>query len=244
MAFYTGETDLCCVTSGAGYERALKGGIAPAAVHITGFVVHPRFSTDVPSKDEARRIMGVRTDLPTLLLVGGGEGMGQLARIAEAIDERRPDCQLVIVAGKNKKLYRQLASRTWHTPVRLFSYVRNMPNLMAASDILISKAGASTVGEACVMGLPMIIYHCIAGQETVNVDLVRQGGAGVYRPSPKGAADTVIRWLDAGPSWISRLAGNAKRLARPRAVWEAADLIWDLACTPAHRTSPRPAGLL
>ena len=98
---------------------------------------------------------------------------------------------------------------------------------MAAADILVTKAGPATISEACVAGLPMIISGAIPGQEEGNVDYVVKNNIGVYAPSPHQVAETVMRWFTADPAELERRANRAKAVARPDAVWEIVDEIYE-----------------
>ncbi len=226
MSWYLAAMDLCCVPCPAGYQKARRAGLPAAKLRLTGFVVHPRFAEGLPPRAQARQALGLDAGLPTLLVVGGADGMGSLDRVVEAIDARRLRCQLLAVTGRNTALLRRLRSRSWRTPVRLYPFVTDMPTVMAASDILISKAGANTVAEACVVGMPIILYDAIPAQETPNVALVERNGAGIYAPTPRRVADTAAEWLGARRDELAKMAANARALARPQAVWEVADMIW------------------
>ena len=108
---------------------------------------------------------------------------------------------------------------------------------MAASDIIVTKAGPSTISEAAIAGLPMIISDRIPGQETGNVRLVTENRAGIYLPKPEKVAERIRQWLAEGPETLRQRAENARRIARPDAVWEIADAVWDWANRPKFACS-------
>jgi 1,2-diacylglycerol 3-beta-galactosyltransferase len=112
-----------------------------------------------------------------------------------------------------------------------------MPVLMAAADILVSKAGPATITEACIAGLPVILYDAIPGQETGNVDYVVQNQIGIYAPSSAEVAAAARAWLAEGPAGLKRRSDTARALARPEAVFDIAEEVWQ------HAQLPRiPAG--
>jgi 1,2-diacylglycerol 3-beta-galactosyltransferase len=116
-----------------------------------------------------------------------------------------------------------------------------MPKFMAAADVLVTKAGPATISEACLAGLPMILYDAIPGQETGNVNYVVDNDAGVFTPSPRGVADALAQWIAGGPSELERLSANAAGLARANAVWDIAEAVWNVAQQgpiPTGRRSP------
>src|SRR5690606_37354972 len=98
-----------------------------------------------------------------------------------------------------------------------------------AADVLVTKAGPATISEACMAGLPMILYDAIPGQETGNVDYVVNNQAGVFAPNPREVADALSAWIAEGAEGLEKRSRNALRLGRPNAVWDIADEIWKLA---------------
>jgi 1,2-diacylglycerol 3-beta-galactosyltransferase len=206
--------------------------LKPEQMRITGLPVHPRFARGLLAKDQARASLGWDPDLPAILIVGGGEGMGPIYKTAQAIDSLNLNCQLAIIAGRNKGLKERIESTQWHQPTHVYGFVTDMPRMMAAADILVTKAGPSTISEACIAGLPMILYDAIPGQETGNVEYVIENQAGVYAPDPREVADAVSQWLAEGPQGLQRRSQNALRIARPNAVFEIAAEVWEYAQHP------------
>lgn len=214
------------------YERGIKLGVPPEKLRVTGLPVHPRFAKGLIGKDEARSKLGWDEKLPTVLMVGGGDGMGPLFRIARAINKLNAPCQLAIVAGRNAELYENLKSKDWNQPTHIYGFVTNMPELMAGADILVTKAGPATISEACMAALPMILSDAIPGQETGNVRYIRDNKAGVYAPGPRKVAKAIGAWLSQGQAFLDERAESARKLAQPDAVWQIADEIWEYANKP------------
>lgn len=229
MFWYDRRAERTLVPTQPAYERGLLAGLRPDQMRITGLPVHPRFSQMLTDKASARQALGWNPDLPAILLVGGGEGMGPLYKTARAINRLDLRCQLIVVAGRNKALKAQLEAAEWNQPTMAYGFVNDMPRLMAAADILVTKAGPSTISEACIAGLPMIIYDAIPGQETGNVEWVVANNAGVFAPSPRQVAFTAAEWLVEGKEGLARRSEYARRIARPNAVWDIADEVWELA---------------
>lgn len=225
--WYDRLADLTLVPTEPAYQRGLQAGLHPNDMVITGLPVHPRFSQKLADKAAARQQLGWDPDLPAVLIVGGGDGMGPLYKTARAINARRAKCQLIIIAGRNKALKAQLDEAEWNHPVHTYGFVTDMPLLMAASDVLVTKAGPATICEACIAGLPMILYDAIPGQETGNVEYVLSNQAGEFAPSARAVADTLVDWLADGHAGLMRRAERARALGRPNAVWDIADAIWE-----------------
>ena len=211
--------------------RLVRGnGIDKDKIEITGLPISRRFAEMAGRpKREVRKNLDRDPDLPTVLLMGGGQGLGRMYPIARAIASIKHEFQLIIVAGRNPSLKIQLYLADWKIPTRIYGFTREIPALMAASDILVTKAGPSTVAEAMAMGLPMLISGYIPGQEDGNMKLVVRGKAGVYMPKPKQMAQTLREWLAGGSQTLAELSESARKLGRPKAADTIAHIIYKLA---------------
>ncbi len=228
-AWYHRGVDLCLVPTEPARCHALQAGLAPDKVRVVGLPVGLKFNRKLGARDELRRQMGLRLDLPALLVVGGGEGMGRVFDVARAIDRARLPAQLVVVAGRNHKLRRRLEAVHWEIPTHVLGFVTHMPELMAASDVIITKAGPSTVSEALISGLPMVLSGYIPGQEEGNVSYVVQQRVGAFRDDPAEIARLLARWLGAERNALRHMAERAQRLGRPQAALDIARQIFELA---------------
>ncbi len=205
--------------------RGERWGIAPARLRVVGLPVSLEFLDRGKSQAELCAKLGLAPDRVTVLLMGGGEGMGQLFEIARAIDAARLPIQLVVVAGRNQKLYDKLRAATWQTPVCIQGFVTNMPDWMRASNVLITKAGPGTISEALACGLPILLSGFLPGQEEGNVTFVEESGIGVLREKPAEIVRTLAEWLTPGNDTLACYAARAHQLARPRAALEIAGIL-------------------
>ena len=83
-----------------------------------------------------------------MLVVGGGEGMGPLKEIARGIASSGMNLQLAVVCGRNETLRQELESISWEIPTHIYGFVTIMPEMMRAADLIVTKAGPSSVMEA------------------------------------------------------------------------------------------------
>ena len=239
--WYDPRVDYCFVPTASAYQRGLRLGMSPAQMHITGLPINPHFINSMTTKAQARQEFGFDPHLPAVMIVAGSDGMGSIYKMVKTLNARPLAAQIVVICGRNEDLKAKLESRAWQNPCHIFGYVTNyheMPRIMAASDIIVTKAGPATIIEAAIAGLPMIISERIPGQETGNVQLVVDNEAGVYLPKPERVADKIIDWLAEDPERLEQRARNAKRIARPNAVWEIAEAVWEWAHKPNIATSP------
>lgn len=222
--WYHRRVDLCIVPTEAARQRALRHGLRPEQVQTIGLPVAERFCQPGGDKAQIRLRLGWPADLPVILLVGGGEGMGPLEKTAVAIDRARLPFALVVVAGRNQPLKQRLESLPWSSPTIIYGFVREMPEFMKAADILVSKAGPGTITEAFNAGLPIILYSRLPGQESGNVAFVVSEGAGVWAPSPEQIIAALRNWHQ-NPSMLAAAAHNAHRLANPHAAHQIAQVL-------------------
>lgn len=223
-AWFCPTADCVIVPTHAAYQRGLKLRMPGSRMHVIGQPVAERFCHPSGSRSDLRERFGWQQAQPTVLLVGGGEGMGPLAETAFAIDATGLPVKLVIVAGRNRTLKRQLEEHSWRMPVEIHGFVTEMPDFMQAADILISKAGPGTISEAFIAGLPVILYSKIPGQEDGNVTFVVNEAAGVWAPEPELVAETLRSWITR-PDLREQAANNASRLAQPDASRRIARLL-------------------
>jgi 1,2-diacylglycerol 3-beta-galactosyltransferase len=217
-AWFCREVDYCLVPTEAARQRALRYGMSSDQVEVAGQPVGLKFATGVGEKPYLRGKLGLYLDRPAVLIVGGGEGVGPVYEIARTIAVGVTDAQLVIVAGRNAPLKQELEATTWEIPTRVYGFVTNMPELMGASDVLVTKAGPGTLSEAFIAGLPVIISGFIPGQEEGNVGYVLEHQAGAYAPEPAEIGRLIREWLHPDDETLTRMAANAAALARPDAA--------------------------
>ena len=112
--------------------------------------------------------------------MGGGLGLGNVTDNIERLDGVEEISKFIVITGKNIDLYEKVAalSEHLHHPVELHSYTNKVAEIMARSEILVTKPGALTCTEAMVIGLPMILVNTLPRQERANaLHMKRQGCA-------------------------------------------------------------------
>ncbi|MBK9095287.1 MAG: hypothetical protein IPM84_21515 [Anaerolineae bacterium] len=92
------------------------------------------------------------------------------------------------------KNWKSICAVAWRNPTHIYGFTREVPTLMHASDIVLTKAGGLSVSEALAAGLPIILHSAIQGQETGNVEHVVEHGA-VWAPTSAEVVRTLRRWL-------------------------------------------------
>jgi 1,2-diacylglycerol 3-beta-galactosyltransferase len=220
----------CLVPTEGTRRDALIRGLPVECVLETGLPVRPCF-VEAAREDPSivRQRLGLRPDLPVVLLVSGAEGMWSPYRLYRSIAGSGIQAQLVMIAGRNKRLQNRLAAEAWPPLVRVEGFVHNMHEWMRVADLLVTRASPSIISEALVIGLPMVLSGALPGHERSNVDYIVQAGAGIWAPSPEQAARATRELLAPGNPRLAQMAACACALARPDAAQRVADILWDIA---------------
>lgn len=222
--WYDKRADLTLVPTEMARQRALEYHMSPEKVRVVGQPVAERYCAPVGDKAELRAALGWPKDKFIALLIGGGDGMGPLAETAYAIDESGLDLGLVIVTGRNAKLRTELEAYNWENQTFLYGFTKDLPDMMRAADVLITKAGPGTIAEGLIAGLPIILYTKLPGQEDGNVTFVESEGVGVWAPDPLKVVRALTRWycrLHERQAVIE----NCRRAARPHSARAIARII-------------------
>jgi 1,2-diacylglycerol 3-beta-galactosyltransferase len=222
--WYDNRADLILVPTETARQRALKYNMPPEKVCVVGLPVADQYCQPLGRKSILRKKLGWPVDKPVVLLVGGGEGMGPLAKTALAIDASGLNVGLVVVCGRNQRLKAALEEHKWENPTFIYGFTHEMPDFMRAASFIVTKAGPGTVAEALNAQLPIILYSKLPGQEDGNVTFVQEEGAGVWAPTPPEVVRTLTRWIS-HPEEYKRVVENCRRSGRPEAARTIAHMI-------------------
>ncbi|KAG0470299.1 hypothetical protein HPP92_016999 [Vanilla planifolia] len=234
--WFHADVNRCYCPSEEVAKRAKLDGLLSTQIRVFGLPIRPSFCRAVISKDALRVELEMDPDLPAVLLMGGGEGMGPVKKTAKALGESlydasqsKPIGQLIVICGRNQTLSSTLQSIQWKIPVKIRGFETQMEKWMGACDCIITKAGPGTIAEALIRGLPIILNDFIPGQEVGNVPYVVDNGAGVFCKSSKQAAKLVARWFGPDSEELKKMSESALRLAQPEAVFDIVKDIHELA---------------
>lgn len=214
---------------------------------LTGYPVRPPFFE--ARRDPARTRLGLRLDLPAVLVSGASSGAAALnSAVAAWAPSLLRRAQLVHVCGHND--YARLASgrEALEEPLReryqLFAYLHEeMPLAMAAADLAVMRAGASTLGELPATRLPAVL---IPGEyegwdQSPNARYLQSEGAAIMLPQSRlselpGLVDSLL----ADSQRLQSMRDNLARLARPNAAERLARLLVAVAQSRSGRAETDP----
>lgn len=232
--WFNSNADMTYVPSPDITNVAMRTGVASSKIRQFGLPVRQDFWHPAPEKEQLRQQLAMLPNIPAVLIIGGGDGIGGLKAVAETLATYLPgrlggdNLQIVVICGKNGKLRDWLCSHTWPCNVIALGYVTNMSDWMAACDIICTKAGPGTIAEALIRGLPTILTAFLPGQEEANVKYVVNNGVGVYATKPENIAEKAYEWLS-NPLLLSQISERAVALSRSQASLEIARDIMQVA---------------
>ena len=225
--WYNNKATLTLAPTEEARQRGIDLGMDADRISVVGQPISDQYRYPTAPKAELRARLGWPPEQPVVLMVGGGEGMGPIEDVVRAVDQAQLDLMMAIITGRNEALSRNLKKKPLVTVHEIFGFVENMPDLMNAADIIVTKAGPGTISEAFTAGLPIILYTRMPGQEEGNVDYVVDKGAGVWAPTPGEVVSTLKNWIEK-PEIRQKVAQTCKSLARPDAAKNIAQRIIEI----------------
>ena len=215
--------DASFVATSAVREELAAWGVAWDSIHVTGIPIDPRFANGPLDRAEARAQFQLAPDRPTVLLMGGGNGVGPLASLAERVLDLPSAPQLLVVCGKNARLRMRMRTVAEAVPgrVRVLGFTDQVPALLSAADVIATKAGGLTCSESLAMQTPMVVFRPTPGQEEKNSLALSVAGAAVRARTFEQVGSSIERIL-AYPALQASMREACRQLARPRAAFDGA----------------------
>ena len=202
-------------------------GVSEDRIAVTGIPTDAKFSNEARPRDisELKRKLGLRENVLTALVATGSFGIGPIEDIVDAVLRTggENNIQIMVVCGHNQNLYTRLKAKEKGL-VKIFGLVNNMHELMAVSDVMVTKPGGLSIAEALVSGLPMIFFNAIPGQEENNIKALKQSGVGMSGYSIPQIAEA-LKKFSFSKSDLQAAKEKAKALGKPSAVKDIISLI-------------------
>ncbi len=194
----------------------------------SGMILRPEFY-DLPTFDrrEERIRLGLDPDLPTGLVLFGGEGSNMMYSIAKRLGNSASDLQLIMICGRNASLRSRLEKLWTRNKIVLEGFTKEVPFYMALSDFFVGKPGPGSISEALKMGLPVIVESnsWTLPQERYNAQWVSEQRVGVVLRNFRQIDGAVQDLLQA-----EKLASMKSRIAKMenRAVFEIPPMLEEI----------------
>lgn len=216
---------LICGTDRAIEQARQMGHQAERVFRVSGMILRPHFYGPM-EVDRAAGLaaLGLRADLPTGLVLFGGEGSSAMVDIAREIDRAGVPVQLILICGRNERLRARLQQLKTAYPKYVEGFTSDIPRYMALSDFFIGKAGPGSISEALAMKLPVLVVRnaLTLPQERYNAEWVVEKDVGLLLPSFRRIGPAIRRLLE--PQTFARIRANAAAIEN-RAVFEIPEIL-------------------
>jgi 1,2-diacylglycerol 3-beta-galactosyltransferase len=195
----------------------------------SGMILHPKFYQAITVDRAAeRRRLGLDPNLPTGLVMFGGEGSSVMVKIARKLEASKLNLQLILVCGHNERLAAILRGIQGKVRKYVEGFTTEVPYYMYLADFFIGKPGPGSISEALAMKLPVIVERNdrTLPQERYNADWVLEKQVGLVMRDFGRITPTVEELLD--PPSFARYRANAAALNN-QAVFEIPGILAEVA---------------
>ena len=152
-------------------------GVSEEKVLPLGIPIKREFA-EVHTREELLGKLGFENK-KSILVMGGGLGLGEINNIVKAIDNYMNDIQIIAIAGRNNRLESKLKSLSTKNKLVVYGFVNNIHELMELSDCIITKPGGVSAAEILSREKPLVIFSPLPGQEYENAEFLLNSGASV-----------------------------------------------------------------
>jgi len=206
-------------------DELVRRGVLRDRVTVTGMPAPEEFSREY-DRDFLMKTYDLDPGKKTILILSGAFGAAPIELILEALRSCAQDIQVITVCGYNKKAFINVNEimNDLGYPVKLFGFTDNISELMAVSDLLISKAGTLSVTQALNMRLPMILFSHMPGHETPTVNLLDSSGAAKRARTVKEIPKFVDTIFGSGNTYTD-MKQAIEKLRRPKAAEDMVKIV-------------------
>lgn len=211
-------TDYFFVAHNKMKEYLISKNIPENKVFATGIPISNKF-LETFNTSKILNSLGLKENLKTILFFAGGKfglGKSRTLEIFNTLVNDFNNIQVIAISGKNKKMYEdfnQIVKAANKTDfIRVFEFVNNVPELMAISDIVITKPGGLTTTESLVSGLPMIIINPIPGQEEENAQFLEHSNIGIWLKKQMNITETISNFIS-NDAKLKQMKENTKKIS-------------------------------
>jgi processive 1,2-diacylglycerol beta-glucosyltransferase len=208
--WYSGHSDLFLVPNEATARVMEEAGVARDLLRVTGFPVPALFET----------LRGERTSpgpsRPPKVLFLVNPGQKNASEILKHLGEVE-GIELSAACGRDEELRASLQKTafTLDHPIKVEGWMENLPERMAASHLVIAKAGGATVQECLAAATPLIMSQVIPGQEEGNAELLTTENCGCTATSPQAVGAAVRHAFSHGAQVWKTWEANAWKTGTP-----------------------------
>ena len=227
--------DMTLMSAKRGYDKALKKykrRYNNDNIRLVSFAIRGEAFAISMDKKENRRALGLDENKITVVLFEGGYGLGKMGKITRLLVEKDLPINIVAICGKNEKLYNALKRLQVkeNTTLVVEGFCDTTLQYLAAADVFLGKAGASSVAEATFFGTALIITKYATSMERDNAEYYLKDVKNALRIfKPEQVVDKIESWLS-NPKELMVLQSNALQYHDAFGAEKSADVLWEMLC--------------
>lgn len=223
-AWLTADVDYHIVANQDTKKELTKAGIAAKKIYISGLPIRLQFQQKIHKTSICKKYKLLERK-KTILFVVTAENPSKAVKQLKEIVKACPDDNCVVICGNNDKACEKLKKQKWASNVKIFKFVKNLHELLAVADVVVSKAGGSIVQECIALKKPIILSQVIPGHEEGNASLIRKYKLGIDTTAENLTLKQAIHKIfQSYPQYIKRLQKQAK----PKAALDVAKFLHKL----------------
>ena len=206
-------------------ERYVNEGVPQERIKVLGIPIRMKFAESTGAGNIAKKL-GLDLNIPTVLIMGGGQGLGPMKEAVKSLVRLERQVQLIVICGTNVKLVNWIKKIQRKTAKKIifYDYASNVDELMEVSTLIVSKPGGMTTSECLAKGLPMVIVDPIPGQEERNSQFLVNQGIAIRVDDKRHIANEIDALLN-DPKQLAAMKKAALENGKPMAAENIARLI-------------------
>lgn len=207
-----------------------KRRIPESKLHVFPFIIDEKFSLPLPDSEirTIKKRFGFSREKKMVLIIGGGDGIPNGKFILQHLLSASLNVEIAIVCGKNKQLYDDAtALQRWYPALKVFAFVDFVYELLNASDIVVTKCGASTIMEIMMMKKIPVIIDYLWEQELGNMEFVRDNDLGIFERNIQRLS-AIIRELTLNETISSTYRQNIENMKLRNGTRDVAEFLVSL----------------
>lgn len=223
-------TDYFFVANNKMKNYLISKNIPENTIFVTGIPISLRFSKEY-NKKEILNNFELEENKKTILFFAGGEfglGKSKTLEIFEDLIKNFENIQVIAIAGKNEKIKTHFETIVKEykkeNSVKVLPFTNQVPELMAISDLVVTKPGGLTTSESLASNLPMIIINPIPGQEEENAEFLEENGIGIWIRKNQSSTE-IFEDLLSNQNKLENMKKNTKKLSKKSSTMDICNIL-------------------
>ncbi len=184
-------------------------------------------------KEKARKYFGLKDDRKVVLVLGGSLGAKAINELIEDQLELLKSNKTHVIWQSGKLYFERFKKHSEEDGIQVHEFLERMDLAYAAADIIISRAGAISVSELCIVGKPVIFIpspNVAEDHQTKNALAISSKNAAILLKEENLSSDFEPLFLEVlkSKSKQKELSENIKKMAKPNATKEIVDQVMEL----------------